>query len=280
MDNAPGPTTFKAPDPQVSASQISKKPRQWYRGSLFRIVITVLIIGVLAEVIYGGFSLFAPSTARNLNPLQPTVNEMTSARLSLIPDKASYKKGETVIIDVKLYTGGYTTASTDLALKYDPLFLKPQGENFAVPGQIYPEYPAVQVEGQKGLIGISGIPMDSSQSFSGVGLFAKLNFIALKEGQTEITIDYQPDLTGDSNVVLSSSSKDVLGVVDNAQITISANGSPGAQETRGQSCDGFTQNCQISSGAVGTQICNTGTIKEGSCGYDPKLTTSCEECKI
>lgn len=279
MDNAAGPTTFKAPDLQSSVSQIPKNYKGWFKSNLAKTVIAVLVIGVLAEVIFGGFSLFAPSVARNLNPLQPAVNEMTSARLSLIPEKLVYKNGETVVVEVKLFTGGYNTDSTDLVVKYDPSFLKPDGKNFAAAGKIYSEYPAVQVDEKNGLIGISGITTPGSGSFLGVGDFAKLNFIAIKNGQTQVSIDYNPDSTADSNVVLSGSAKDILGVVDNAAINISDTASDNANSLP-ESCGSFTQYCQISPGTVGTQVCNAGTIKESSCGYDPRLTASCEECKI
>lgn len=278
MENTAGSTTFKTPDIGANASEISKNPGGWFKKNLVKIIIALLVIGVLVEIVFGGMSLFAPSSSRNLNPLQSRVNEMSPARLSLIPDKTAYKKGEAVSIDVKLYTGGYTTASTDLSVKYDPAFLKPQGANFTSVGQIYPDYPPAQVDEKNGLIGISGIPMDSGQSFSGVGLFAKLNFTALKDGQTEVTIDYQPDQTGDSNVVLTSSSKDILGIVDNARIIISPDGGSDSGPA-GQSCGSFTQYCQTDTGANGTQVCDSGIMKDGVCGYDPGLTTGCEVCK-
>ncbi len=72
----------------------------------------------------------------------------------------------------------------------------------------------------------------------------------------------------------------MLGEIDNAKINISSTGTPGTQESTGQSCGSFTQYCQDVSGKVGTQVCNAGTMNNGMCGYDPKVTTSCEACKI
>lgn len=279
MENAAGPTILKTADISQAASQISRNPKGFFKRNLIIIVILVLIIAVLAEVIFGAFSLLSPSSTRNLNILSPKINELSPARLSLIPEKSVYKKGETVNIDVKLYTGGYSTASTDLAVKYDPAFLSLKGDAAVSVGQIYPEYPPIQVIGGQGLIGISGINFDQSQTFSGVGMFAKLNFTALKDGETEVIIDYQPDSTGDSNVVLASSLKDILGGVDNAKIIIGQTTSAG-EETDIKRCGSFTQYCQDLSGKVGTQVCNAGTMNNNSCGYHPRVTMSCEECKI
>ena len=279
MQNTAGPTILKTPDLSQAASNISKNPRGFFKRNLIIIVIAVLVIAVLAELYFGVFALFSPSGKSNFSILQPQVNEFSSAQISLIPDRTSYKTGDTVSVRVKLYTGGYTTGSTDLVVKYDPAFLRTQGENFASVGQIYAEYPPAQVDEKNGLIGISGIPMSNSEGFSGVGEFAKLNFIALKEGQTQVTVDFQENQTADTNVVLIGGTKDILGTVENAGINISAAAVVG-DETKPESCGSFTQYCQDGTGKVGTQVCNAGTIKNSTCGYDSGLTTSCEACKI
>lgn len=280
MENTAGPTILTTATSNVtnSASQISKNPGNWFKNNLVRIVIVVLVIGVLAEVFFGAYTLFSPSSSNKLSILPQKVSEMRSSQLSLVPDKKNYKTGETVTVDVKLFTGGYTTDSTDLVVKYDPAFLQAPSNNFAEVGQIYSEYPAVQVDAKNGMVGISGITLPGKSGFSGVGTFAKLNFKALKDGQTQLSIDYQPDSTADSNVVLAGSTKDVLGSVQNVDINISAN--PGNNSVaQGQSCDSFVQSCQDSNGKGGTQVCKSGMVKDGSCGYDPELTTTCEICK-
>lgn len=280
MQNTATPSTFKSPDLSQAASQISKNPEGYFKSNWLKIVIAVLVLAVLAEVVFGAFSLFSPQTARKINILQPKVNELSVAQISLIPQRKSYRSGETVSVSVKLYTGGYTSSSTDLVVKYDPAFLKPQGQNFVSVGQIYAEYPPAQLEEKKGLIGISGIPLSDNDSFSGVGEFATLNFTALEEGQTQIKVEYQENLTSDSNVLLYGSTKDILGVVENADINISQSSSALGKDALPQSCGSFTQYCQDRTGRVGTQLCDAGTISNSSCNYNSRLTTRCEECKI
>lgn len=278
MESSAGPTIYKSAVNSLPSSQTLKNSNGWFKKNIVKILLVVLGVAVVGELIFGAVTLFSPATVRNLNVLQPDMNELGGAKFSLVADKASYKKGDAVVIEAKVFTGGYTTDSADLVVKYDPAFLKPISENFVSVGQIYSEYPPVQVDNQTGLVGISGITLASNSGFLGVGSFARLNFTALKDGQTDVIVDYQPDSTADSNIVLSGSMQDVLSGADNAQVVVS--GTEAAVIDSGQKCDAFTQSCQDSSGRVGTQICKAGTINNGSCSYDAKQTLTCEVCSV
>src|SRR3989344_7329665 len=280
MEQTANPNIIKSPIPANIVNEIKNNSGGWFKKNIVKIIVVVLVLAVIGELVFGGISLFSPSTARNINITPPKINNLSDGVLSLIPDKTSYKKGDRVAIDVKLFSGGYTTDSTDLVIKYDPRFLEPDAEEFAVKGQIYSEYPALQVEKTVGLIGISGITLPSSDGFSGVGTFAKLNFRALQDGQTQVVVDFESGKTADSNIVLSGSSKDILGSVSNASILISESGEQAAPTSGGQKCESFIQYCQDANGQVGSQICSEGSLKEGSCGYDAINTITCEICKI
>lgn len=202
---------------------IKKNPSGFFRKNVFKIIIVLLIVTVGAELFFGGMSLFSPGKTVNTptGEIDSQADPLTKASLDLVADKASYVKGEAMVIDVKLSTGGHTTDSTDIVVKYDPAFLEPDSKNFAATGGLYSEYPAVQVEKENGLIGISGITSPDSNGFKGEGSFAKLSFKAIKSGQTRVAIDFVPGQTADSNVVLSDSTVDILGSVKNADIIIS-----------------------------------------------------------
>jgi hypothetical protein len=278
MDFSAKPNIIKSANPEQTVAEIKKNPSGWFKKNIIKIIVAVLIIAVVAELIFGGITLFSPSSTSNSAPVAPKINSLRDAVISLVPDKTSYKRGDTVTVDVKLFTGGYTTDSTDLVVKFDPAFLKPADE-FAKKGSIYSEYPAVQVEPQQGLIGISGITLPGSKSFSGVGSFATLYFTAVQDGQTQVTVDFEKDATADSNVVLSGSTDDLLGIINNAQINISDSASGQAPQSSGESCSSFTQYCQTADGLAGTQVCMGGTVVNGACGYDSLVTVSCDECK-
>lgn len=276
MDFSAKPNIIKAPEEAVS--QIRKDPSGWFKRNLVKIVIVVLVVAVVLEIVFGGMTLFSPNSTTNPNALAvPRINSLSDAVISLIPDKPSYKKGDQVVIDVKLFTGGYSTDSTDLVVKFDPRILQASTES-AQAGNIYSEYPAVQVDNNQGLIGVSGITLPGNSSFLGVGSFAKLYFTALADGQAEVAVDFQKDATAESNVVLSGSTKDILGVVNNANVIISE--SAGVQNNQAsESCTSFIQYCQTADGLAGTQVCSGGAIINGVCGYDKMNTTTCEVCK-
>lgn len=276
MQNTASPTILKSPDIQQTASQISKNPQGWFKRNMLMAIVILVVLGV---ALFGAFSYFSPEGMRSIGVLQPSVNEMTSASLSLIPERSSYKRGETVVVDVKLFTGGQMTDSADLVVKFDPAYLEPQVEGFVSVGQVYSEYPPAQIDAKAGLIGLSGITIPNSQGFSGVGNFARLNFVALKEGKTQISIDHTEGSTADSNVVLTSSATDILGFADSTEIIISAT-DVAENKALPNSCGSFTQYCQDATGKVGTQVCNAGTISNGTCGYNYQITNSCEVCKI
>lgn len=222
MDQSANPSIFKSPISEETVSENKKNLAFWIKKNIVKIVITLLIIGVAVKLFLGGFTLFSPSKLTNLNILTPKANSLTDASLSLIPDQAFYKSGDEVKIDVKLFTGGYTTDSTDLVIKYDSEFLAPSEDSFALEGDLYSEYPAMQVDKENGLIGISGITVPGSESFTGEGNFATIYFTALKDGRTTVSVDFEKGQTADSNVVLTGSTQDILGSVKNADIIISA----------------------------------------------------------
>lgn len=280
MEQSANPNIIRSPIPAATVNELKKNPGGWFKKNIVKIIVAVLVIAVIVELVFGGITLFSPSTSRNLSIIPPKINNLQDATLSLVTDKSSYKKGDLVAIDVKLFTGGYTTDSTDLVVKYDPKFLEPDSKTFAQQGQIYSEYPALQVDKVAGLIGISGITVPGNNGFSGVGSFAKLNFTTLQDGQTQVTIDYESGKTSDSNVVLSGSSEDILGSVTNANIVIAESADQSTTVSSGQKCESFTQYCQDVNGQVGSQVCSAGSIKDGNCGYDAINTVSCEVCKI
>lgn len=278
MDHSAKPNIVSFSTAGQAASEIKKNPLEWLKKNPVKIIVFILVVAVAAELLIGGASLFSPASS-GVIPQVTNINSLTDARLSLIADKTSYSENDQVVVDVRLFTGGYTTDSVDLVVKFDPAFLQPE-EKFADTGNIYSEYPAVQVDRKLGLVGISGITVPGSKSFLGSGSFAKLYFKALKQGQTQVNIDFEKDATSDSNVVISKGTEDILGNVTDANIIIAQPSAESAPETSVQSCTSFTQYCQDSDGQLGTQVCTGGVQESGVCSYDPRSTVSCEVCNI
>lgn len=257
---------------------LSKNPQAWIKANFGKIIVAVLVLVVVIELILGARSFLSPQNIKNSSIPVKQISPLQKAQLSLVTDKSVFKVGETVPVEVKLYTGGHTTGSTDIVIKYDPQFLVLEDQGGIIPGKIYPQYPALEVMKDKGLIGISGYNPEKGGMFSGVGSFATLNFKALKEGKTPLTIDFQEGSTSDSNVVLSDSAEDILGSVLNTDINISSSLAETSVKSAA-SCGSFSQECQDGQGRAGTQLCTSGSINSGVCGYDAKLTVSCDVCK-
>lgn len=280
MEQIVSPSIFKSPIPEKTGLGNKNDLVGWIKKNIVKIIIALLVTGVALGLAFGVSGLFSSAALPdNFKIPAPGVNALTDATISLIPDKVSYKSGDLVAVKAKLFTGGYTTDSTDLVVKYDPAFLAPEEDTFfALAGDLYSEYPAMQIDRQQGMIGISGITVPGKNSFSGAGIFATLYFTALKDGQTKVSVNFEKGATADSNVVLSGSTKDILGIVKDTDILISETDLQPPQKNN-QSCDNFTQGCLDSSGSSGTQKCTGGSIKNGSCGYDSEFTESCEPCQ-
>lgn len=263
------PSAMIPPSPNAIKSIVQK--------NLSKIIFAILGTVVLIEVILGIRTL--TKTASNAQLKATQIESMTDAKLVLSPDSNTVKVGSNLTVSVNLVTGGHSTDSTDLLLHYDPKFLEITPISISQ-GKIYPEYPVVEVDSKLGLIAISGITPPKKPGFIGIGTLATLNFKALQEGQTSLTIDFQKGDTKDSNVVLSGSTDDILDQVFNADINISNQGEIASSKSKSPSCSGYTQYCQTSTGKTGRQLCKLGQLKGSSCVFDPKLTVSCDVCRV
>lgn len=186
-----------------------------------------------------------------------------------------YKAGDMVPVTVKVVTGGRSTESTDLILKYDPEILDVDKVNT---GSMYPEYPLNTQE--KGVVRVSGITKIDQSGVTGLGQFATVNFKAKKDGVSDISVEFGKDQTTDSNVIESGTIKDILSNVVNTKVTVGTPTSP-SQSSSSKVCQGYTQYCQNDKGQVGTQYCSQGMLlDDNTCTFDPTLTTSCSVCEI
>ena len=107
-------------------------------------------------------------------------------------------------------------------LRYDPAFLEVQGTTITS-GTLFPNTNTNAVNAQIGAIDFSQVSSGGSQ-FTGQGALATIQFKALKAGTTNLTLDFTPNATTDTNV--SSFGSDVLASVTNAQFTITAGQPP------------------------------------------------------
>ena len=134
-----------------------------------------------------------------------------------------------------------------------------------------------EVEAEQGQIRISAITPPSNEGFVGIGVFATVNFKAKQNGNTEVAIDFEKGSTTDSNLVETGIAIDILDQVYNLNLTIGENGSPIPVAT---SCEGYYQYCHNLVGQTGRQFCSKGRLIENSCTFDPKLSVTCDICRL
>lgn len=186
-----------------------------------KIKILYIVLGtvILIELIIGFRVITNPTSL--INPL-PNPNHLAPASLAkftLISDKKSYKAGSKITVNINMDTASQLTDGADVVLQFDPKVLEASPSDIIF-GNVYDEYPAKEVNPELGTIRISGISKIGQTGFRGSGLFASVKFSGIKASQTKIAVDFTPGNTADSNIVESSSTKDILHSVENLNLTI------------------------------------------------------------
>lgn len=186
--------------------------KKWFTFSP-KIIFVILGAIILLEVIYAIGVLRSPAS-----PLpEPALPQ--EAAIILSSSKDQYKIGETVPVLVQVDTGSRATDGVDLVLNFDPKVLEASA-GALVKGAVYPEYPQMKTDAKLGQIQISGISGLQGRSFKGRGNFAAINFKAKAVGDANLTINFSPGKTDDSNVVEAISGNDILETVSNLTVKV------------------------------------------------------------
>lgn len=267
--NEPAPQVYKTSFPQPSPAAWKKKLPFLFFG--------VLILIILGEVWWGFQTFFGQNVQTKANNEQ--ITNLSDPQLVALASKTQYQIGETVPITIKLVTGGKSTDSTDIVLKYDPQLLEASGSGFVDVGRIYPDYPVANFDNIRGIAQVSGASLSSEAGFSGIGTFAVVTFKAKAAGKTSVAFEHESGSTADSNIVLSGTAKDILSQVKNANIMIETKSAVDQKTSEVISCTGYYQYCQVGE-KTGKQFCQKGVVANNQCSFDPQLTVSCSECLI
>ena len=236
-----------------------------------KVIYLILGLVIVVELGLGLKTLLTPL------PQTASVQAVNDGRIVLSSEKTSFNIGEQVPVTVKLFTGGHTTVGTDLVIKYDPQKLELDSTLFQ-DGDAYQDYVGISSDSGEGLVLVSGIVLSDREGFNGVSEFGKINFKARANGQTAIKVVFTEGLTVDSNIIESSSAKDILGEVFDLDIAIGGQVDKAQSISNNDSCSGFNQLCFDEEGKQGTQFCERGKRINNSCNFDPSLTESCESC--
>lgn len=125
-----------------------------------------------------------------------------AAQVSLTTTSPSPKVNERFAVTIAL-AGGDETLGTDVVLRYNPASLVVQE---VMEGTLYPTYnPAgeARINKDAGLVVLSG-STGFGQSVQANGVFGSVSFVAIKDGKSAVTLDYEPGMTNKTGVIGSA----------------------------------------------------------------------------
>lgn len=273
MDQQTAKPLIYVPNPLTSSSSAQSGFTSKIKKNLAKIIFALFGVIILGELFIGFKTLTSPS-----NFQASKIYPISDAKLVVDSARTTYQVGDTIPVKIRVVTGGRPTDSTDLVLHYDKAILEPLSNDITV-GKFYDDYPIAEADQTNGVVQISGLTAIGKEGFSGVGELATINFKAIKEGNAKLTVDFNPGATNESNVVLSNSSKDIIGQVFNLDLTIVQKGAKvDLSSNQAGKCDGYFQYCQTTDGKVGKQFCRSGKKQNNECVFDNKFTNSCDPC--
>lgn len=148
----------------------------------------------------------------------------SAATLSVSPSSQTVNAGDTFSVTVQLDTQGTSVDGVDLKyLKYNPALLQVQDADSAKPGvQITPGSLMTatllnRVDNSLGRIAFSQVVTGGSK-YKGSGTLATVSFKAIAGGKADLTFDYTPRQTTDSNI--AAGGVDILNAVINGSYTL------------------------------------------------------------
>ncbi len=143
-----------------------------------------------------------------INFLAPALALATSAALSFQSVPSVIPLGDQFKVTINATSGGRGTVGTDAVILYDPRVLQVVK---IIPGKLYPNYPEPlwNIDNVHGKTSFSGtVSYNPPRVVNGV--FGEVVFRAKKLGKTQITFDWRPGGTADSNIVPYDGELDIL----------------------------------------------------------------------
>lgn len=204
-------------DTSLNNQQIIDKNRSLLSG--FNIIFPILGLIILIEIVYAVVTLNASS---KLTPPPLSKNNVVvqkpGGKITLSTLNTNIFTKQIIPVLVTIDTSSYSVGGVDVVIHFDPSMLEATS-GAVIKGKIFDDYPLTAVDSKKGLVSISGVS-SMNNSFSGIGLFATVNFKAKIKGTTSLTVDFTKGSTMDSNLVDLNTSKDILDRVSNLDLTI------------------------------------------------------------
>lgn len=148
-----------------------------------------------------------------------------ASTLSVSPSSQSLKVGDTFTVNINLDTQGKMIDGVDIRyLNYNPNIIQIQDSGIEAgvqiaPGNLMPLTLVNKVDESLGRVTFSQVVAGGSK-YTGSGVLATITFKAVAPGNTDLTFDYSPNSTTDSNI--ASGGLDVLSLVVNGNYSVNS----------------------------------------------------------
>lgn len=186
-----------------------------------RVIFIILGVIILAEVLWAGWSLFKTTNESSVSA-PSVVTQPKSTVVTLETPKQAVKVGEKFTVSIRI-SSDKLTDGTDLIITYDPKLLSVEtvgaDKTPVILGTLYSDYPLNKLDLSLGKITVSGVTTQKG-GVKADGLFGSIVFTATAAGVTQVSLDFSPGKTADSNVTETGTGKDVLEKVENLEVNI------------------------------------------------------------
>lgn len=140
-----------------------------------------------------------------------------SASILFDPETVSTNAGDSFTTAVWLDTNGASVGGVGAKITFDPAILSVEKIETQ---PVFPDYPATTFDNTTGKIVISGIVNNPNELYSGKAQFATISWKAKSGGNANITLDYTPNQTSDSNIAVLYGNGDILEKVNTVSVTV------------------------------------------------------------
>ena len=184
------------------------------------IILLVMIAGIIAVRRSRKTEVPRPATEETVQTEQEEKNVTAEKYLMLLSSsKTSYQTDENIEVSVDFKAPGKRIFGSDIVLLYDPVFLSTETTNISS-GDFFTSFPRKTVDPKNGIVKISAYQgQDTELNNDGINI-VKINFTALKAGETEVGFSFVKGKTNTSTLVEAESSENILENVQNLKINI------------------------------------------------------------
>lgn len=150
--------------------------------------------------------------------------QSTQPSFSFDPPIAAANPDALITSQVIIDTAGQSIKGAGAKINYDPTVLRVVN---ITKGTIFADYPLAAFDNSTGKMTISGVVTNPTDSFVGRATFATITWKPLKNQATEVTFQYQPGSTRDSNLAVTYGNGDILTQVTSLNIVPFTGSIPG-----------------------------------------------------